>query len=513
MAATTYTTDLGIKKIGTGLEAGTWGASTNQNWERLSDAISRPVTLDITAMPTGSTSSNGGATPTDATWLLLNASDSDGTSSDAGAEGRCSAVEFTDTTTPLSTVGTILIRGNTSATSPQRTLVVWNNLTSENLKIDCAGGEYNIRNGFYALIQLNPDGIGGWSGGVAGVQNLLSNPQMENAMITENGGALTFDNPGHIIFPATNSAALAMADAGGNEIMVFDTSANRIVFNDAASTENKLVLAGASGTEVGTLVVPNADALALLVEDVAANEIFTVDTTNSEVHTGSTGHGMDARVWGNILIDDASRDIVVPDAADPALQILSTDATEYLNILSSATAADRRLDVKVPIEAPDIMLTGTDGYLNGTTTQGSTGYGLRNNAGQMEIKSSTGDWTEAWNSEQVSGTGTYFEATHTTLAVSTDHTEAHGLGAVPRMFTVNFICTSADAGYQIGDEVPANGLLQPHDGNEATVAYADATNIGFMTGSAFRGTLAHRTGGAATNMDITKWDLIMRGWK
>ena len=37
--ATTYSTDLGIKKIGTGLEAGTWGASTSQNFERLSDAL------------------------------------------------------------------------------------------------------------------------------------------------------------------------------------------------------------------------------------------------------------------------------------------------------------------------------------------------------------------------------------------------------------------------------------------------------------------------------------------
>lgn len=40
----------------------------------------------------------------------------------------------------------------------------------------------------------------------------------------------------------------------------------------------------------------------------------------------------------------------------------------------------------------DIYLNGTDGYINFTTTEGSSGYGIRNNAGTVQYKNSGGSW-------------------------------------------------------------------------------------------------------------------------
>lgn len=521
MAATTYTTDLGIKKIGTGLEAGTWGQSTSQNLERLSDKMGRSVSLDLIAMPTGSTSAVSGPTPGTAVWILLNSSDSEGATSDDGAEGRSFMVEVTDGTEITASVVQMNIRGATSSTNVARTYAIWNNLTSANLDIDCGGGTYRIRNGFTAMITTVPNTTGGLAGGAAGVQNVMSAPQFDKMILTDNPTTITYANPGSIDIPTNNARALAISDPQTTDVVTFNTQRDRIEL--LSSTQNEVDLSGDGTIPFEGRVMKNSAIAYKIVNDSlfsgTSQALLTVDTQTlaDKVIVGETGLGVDLKVWGDVELDDSAHNLVIPDALDPAFSILSTDATEYLNILSSATDNLRRLDIKVTAEVPDIYLTGTDGYILGTPPADpaipADGYGLRNNSGQMEIKSSTGDWTEAWNSEQVSGTGTYFEGDVTTIALSTDHTIAHNLVTQPRMFTCHLVCTSADAGYAIGDEVSVAGLIQPHNGNEATTLYADITNIGFMTGSAFRGTVAQRTTGAATNIDIAKWDLRFRAWK
>ena len=67
--ASTYTTNLGIEKIGTGEQSGTWGNTTNTNLDILDEAISGILTVTLssagssgapTALPiTDGSSSNG----------------------------------------------------------------------------------------------------------------------------------------------------------------------------------------------------------------------------------------------------------------------------------------------------------------------------------------------------------------------------------------------------------------------------------------------------------------------
>ena len=52
---TSYSSNYQLKLIGTGLEAGTWGTSTNANWEKIEAAIGGSATITIDNPPTGST--------------------------------------------------------------------------------------------------------------------------------------------------------------------------------------------------------------------------------------------------------------------------------------------------------------------------------------------------------------------------------------------------------------------------------------------------------------------------
>ena len=67
--ASTYTTNLGIEKIGTGEQSGTWGGTTNTNWDLTDEAINGIISVTLssagssgspTALPiTDGASSNG----------------------------------------------------------------------------------------------------------------------------------------------------------------------------------------------------------------------------------------------------------------------------------------------------------------------------------------------------------------------------------------------------------------------------------------------------------------------
>jgi hypothetical protein len=63
-------------------------------------------------------------------------------------------------------------------------------------------------------------------------------------------------------------------------------------------------------------------------------------------------------------------------------------------------------------------------------------------------------------------------------------TAAHGLGAVPNIFSVSLVCVNAEGGYSAGDVINITGSIAGLDGDFATPGqmdfYADATNIGLI---------------------------------
>jgi len=82
-------------------------------------------------------------------------------------------------------------------------------------------------------------------------------------------------------------------------------------------------------------------------------------------------------------------------------------------------------------------------------------------------------------------------------------TVAHGLGATPRQVRVVGYCNTASYGYSVGDEVELV-ISCADNGNVQVLPYANATNVGYFSGSAMVvGNLTNSY--AATIINNTNW--------
>jgi hypothetical protein len=528
--ATTYSSDLGIKLIGTGLEAGTWGQSTSQNLKRLEAAIGLAVTLDVTAMPgVIGNSSLGGATPSDATWLLTENADSDGAAGDPGGQGRASAVEFNDDGAPISAGDqTVLIRGNASGSNANRTYVVWNNLSADtDLILDCASGLYTVRNGAFALVNCNPDGTGGWGNGAgAGVANLLSNVQVEGLTLS---GAGTIDaalGDLEVLLLATSATAFTVND-GTTDLLAVDALVSKLTLDSDTATrandDTEIDFTGAGQDKNGLLRIKTTSTEALNIENDAEKRYISIDTTLDRVSVGEADPEtrVDLDVFGDISVADAATNITVKDETPSALTVKDEAAVEYFGI-SPATAIPTNSIVSsgVSFHTPDIVLTGSDGYISGTTLADTTlpedGYGIRNNSGIMEFKNIAGAWQPILASISGGGAGSYFESTAITMSsLSATSPQAHGIlvggvAAIPSLITISYRCIVSNNGYLVDEEVSNNDINGDMDSWYGVQAWSDDTDCGAIIGSVI--TMVHKTSFLQVAMSKADWRMYIRAW-
>ena len=142
--ATTFTSNYQIKLIGTGLESGTWGTSTNENLKRIEQVLGgNKLAFDVQA-PGGNSTYTAG-TPDELLWITTDTSDSGA----VGSEGRCLFVQFTN----AAGATTVRVRGSTSTEYPNRVFFVWN-ASGETLTFNCNAtlgtNTYAVEDGAYA---------------------------------------------------------------------------------------------------------------------------------------------------------------------------------------------------------------------------------------------------------------------------------------------------------------------------------------------------------------------------
>lgn len=94
-----------------------------------------------------------------------------------------------------------------------------------------------------------------------------------------------------------------------------------------------------------------------------------------------------------------------------------------------------------------------------------------------------------------------------TVTANTTTDVAHGLGAVPTLWTACLRCTTTDLGYSVGDEVkPWN-----EQGNNSSVSVSvDATNVSIiMDNSAI---LVSKSANNAAGITLSRWEFVVRAW-
>lgn len=188
--ASTYTTNIGIEKIGTGEQSGTWGNTTNTNFDLIDQATNGIVS--VTLASAGSSGSPNGLDITNG----------------ALSNGRNKFIEFTDggdlgatayvQLTPNDAEKVVIVRNSLSGS---RSLILFQGTYN-------ASNDIEVPNGVEMILKFDGAGVG------ATVTNVLEYLRVGGLMVDDliiaNGNAVTLYNSGNARL-ATTSTGTAIA--------------------------------------------------------------------------------------------------------------------------------------------------------------------------------------------------------------------------------------------------------------------------------------------------------------
>jgi hypothetical protein len=108
----------------------------------------------------------------------------------------------------------------------------------------------------------------------------------------------------------------------------------------------------------------------------------------------------------------------------------------------------------------------------------------------------------------------FFESTQQTITAGGALTLAHGLGVQPKLYAAYLQCTTANAGYSVGDEIMVNPALNTTDATVQAISIVpDATNLNVRIGNAagsFK--ILIKSGTGFSDITNTSWRLVVRAW-
>tara|TARA_E500000305_G_scaffold111073_1_gene121284 strand:+ start:1977 stop:3617 length:1641 start_codon:yes stop_codon:yes gene_type:complete len=544
----TFSSNYQIKLIGTGEEAGTWGTSTNQNLERIEQALGESVSIAVTSI-----SGYSAGSPSTATWLTSD-------TADAGAalsQGRAGFVEFTSGSDVGASGVIVRVRGNDSSIYPNRIFLVKNSLSdSRDLKLNSNSTDdtniVTIANGCHALVYT--DGTH--------ARNALSKLQIDDLLF-----------PAAADITLVNSSATALeikSTASNSEFLRFDTSNNHLEVAPGSGVNTVEIQAATVDASLQStkIEVTNGSTTALQVSQ-SSDDFITIDTSNEKVIVGQTldidtaevnaaTQATDIVLKTNdaaalevyetsssgtkmLTMDTNTPKVIVPVELE-VTGTLDVDGTSDFSATSnfSATATFSSVDINggtidgTPVGAASPgygrfnVLVGTGGsdalhlsdagaYASFGTTSGSSGHGIRENSGTLNVKNTNSDdWGQPYHTGMVSGEGSYFEVVLSSTIPGAGKVEAaHSLGSVPRLFMIVLRIKSGqtDDGFSELAEIPFGLSIDQGNGTRPSlVGYADSTNIGFHkhgTGTPF----VIDDSGSITQIDSSKWEIVARAWK
>jgi len=378
--ASTYTSSHQIELIGDGEQAGDWGGSTNENWDRIESAVSASYVIRVDSPPTGSAWSSGTKT---LEWITDNTTDQ----GSSGSEGRSGVVIFTDNGDLGGTV-TVEIRGDVASAVPERVFVVTNKLSggqSITFNADPAdtGGTVTLANDRSALIFTSVLAKG------AGTAHALAANSAVNALnklqldtISAGGGGFVGDLVGDV-------SATQVDITGQGDLRLQDTTGGQYVALQAAGTTTSytLTMPGAVGSVNQVLSASDgAGALAWTTPEVG--DITSVANVTNGGLAVTNGTGPDV----TLALDFNDLSAATVNVAADSVAIIDADA-------SNGTRKESIADLATAMGGTG--LTGSSGVLNVDPSQ-------------TQITSVGTIGTGVWNGDAV--TGDYIDVTSSPLA-------------------------------------------------------------------------------------------------
>ena len=327
--ATTYTQGYKIKLIGTGLEAGTWGTSTNENWKRLEQVLYGVYDITITAPVAPDTYNND-----EYKWTLQDTADA----GEASGKQRAAFVTFSG---DVDAEQTVVICGATVDEHAQnRVFCVKNNLDNgHNLKISTHASNLNsftLQNGAAALIYSSDVS----SGTVASILDVI-----QLSGINMEGGA------GEVLLKDNLAAALDIKE-GATSYLKFKTTdgSEEVEVVQSLKVSGVLDVDNAeinTDTQATTVKIKNDDDASLSIQDTenATLEFLKFDTTGTEALTVGSGTGkvdtlniktssvsVADQTTSISLKDDEAAALDIKEASDSYLKFVTTNDSESVTL-------------------------------------------------------------------------------------------------------------------------------------------------------------------------------------
>jgi hypothetical protein len=385
---TTYTTGGGIKKIGTGLEAGTWGGSTNENWERVVAMVGGSKSINIDAMPLGSVDASLDGT-TSAELVTLDASDE----GQNGSEGRSFVLDVNSVGT-MTGAATLEIWGTDLSTKVNRVMLIKNSIATA---LTVQSGDTNtdtvtIPPGEFMLVLIRSSTIGAFN---IGTHNLLNSITVDKIAFATGATGIDFTaGTGTIEIPGGEASAFDLTDGTDSYIRI-NTSNGNIVFG-GKSSKTILDLSDGMVGDADVTIDDNSTTALVFKDATLQDDILALDSTTNDkkVIIGETGgtpdKSVDLILYGNVDVSSGATTATITDNNASSLLFQTASATDILT-LDTTTGTEKVLVANgVELHAPDISLVGTDGYILGTpNATPANGYGFRNDSATstaMQVK-------------------------------------------------------------------------------------------------------------------------------
>ena len=103
-----------------------------------------------------------------------------------------------------------------------------------------------------------------------------------------------------------------------------------------------------------------------------------------------------------------------------------------------------------------------------------------------------------------------FTSAETAITVDSVHTVAHGLGALPNLYTVHIRCNSAELGFAVDDEILVSSLNADAADKGLTV-YVNDTNVLIVVGNAI--SVIRDDSFDSGGLTVASWVIVVRAWK
>lgn len=276
-----------------------------------------------------------------------------------------------------------------------------------------------------------------------------------------------------------------------------------------------------TGTDTTRAVTPAGLAATYTAADVLA-KLLTVDGSGSNLDAdlldGQTGSFYTTGTNISAASDTARGTVELATSAETITGTDTTRAVTPAGLAATYTAAD--------VLTKLITVDGAGSSLDADLLDGVQGSSYA----QLASPSFTGVPTAptaatTTNTTQVATTAfvqqeiastvvvTKFESTAQTITSGSTVTVAHGLGVKPFGVSIYLKCTTADAGWAVGDEVEVSFNNSSAGTSRTNTPLVDSTNITiYFTNSSQCFSIANKSSGVMTALTNADWELYIRAW-